>query len=110
MKDRFNREVDYLRISVTDLCNLRCVYCMPLSGVAKKEHKQIISVERIKEVVLAASKLGITKVRLTGGEPLVRNGIIEICKEIKYSTYDGEILRTLQPDSGASRKMMPFKL
>ena len=47
---------------------------MPLSGVAKKEHKQIISVERIKEVVLAASKLGITKVRLTGGEPLVRIG------------------------------------
>ena len=74
MKDRFNREVDYLRISVTDLCNLRCVYCMPVSGVAKKEHKQIISVERIKEVVLAASKLGISKVRLTGGEPLVRNG------------------------------------
>ena len=94
MKDRFNREVDYLRISVTDLCNLRCVYCMPLSGVAKKEHKQIISVERIKEVVLAASKLGITKVRLTGGEPLVRNGIIEICKEIKSISAIKELCLT----------------
>ena len=94
MKDRFNREVDYLRISVTDLCNLRCVYCMPVSGVAKKEHKQIISVERIKEVVLAASKLGISKVRLTGGEPLVRNGIIEICKEIKSISAIKELCLT----------------
>ena len=94
MKDLFNREVDYLRISVTDLCNLRCVYCMPVSGVAKKEHKQIISVERIKEVVLAASKLGISKVRLTGGEPLVRNGIIEICKEIKSISAIKELCLT----------------
>ena len=83
MKDCFNREVDYLRISVTDLCNLRCVYCMPLSGVVKKEHKDIITVERIREIVEAAAKLGVTKVRLTGGEPLVRKGIIDICKEIK---------------------------
>ena len=94
MKDSFNREVDYLRISVTDLCNLRCVYCMPSCGVCKKEHQEIISVERIKEVVLAASKLGITKVRLTGGEPLVRKGIIEICKEIKSISAIKELCLT----------------
>ena len=94
MKDSFNREVDYLRISVTDLCNLRCVYCMPSCGVCKKEHQEIISVERIKEVVLAASKLGITKVRLTGGEPLVRKGIIEICKEIKSVSAIKELCLT----------------
>ena len=82
MKDRFNREINYLRISVTDLCNLRCTYCMPEKGVCKKEHSEIISIERIEEIVKAAQKAGISKVRLTGGEPLVRKGIIEICEKI----------------------------
>ena len=82
MLDTFNREINYLRISVTDLCNLKCVYCMPEKGVVKKGHSEIISVERIKEIVEAATKVGINKVRLTGGEPLVRHGIIEICRKI----------------------------
>lgn len=83
MKDSFNREIDYLRISVTDLCNLRCVYCMPIKGVDKISHTQILTPERIKEIVEASAKLGIKKVRITGGEPLVRKGIIEIIKLIK---------------------------
>lgn len=83
MKDSFSREIDYLRISVTDLCNLRCLYCMPEKGVAKIEHDKIISPERIKEIVTKCAELGIKKVRLTGGEPLVRKGIIEIIKSIR---------------------------
>lgn len=83
MKDSFSREIDYLRISVTDLCNLRCLYCMPEKGVEKFSHSQIISPERIKEIVESATKLGIKKIRLTGGEPLVRKGIIEIIKQIR---------------------------
>ena len=67
---------------------------MPLCGVEKKEHKQIISVERIREIVLEASKLGINKVRLTGGEPLVRKGILEICKEIKSISAIKELCLT----------------
>ena len=83
MRDSFGREVNYLRISVTDLCNLRCVYCMPKNGVEKFSHSQIITPERIKEVVEAGVKLGINKIRLTGGEPLVRKGFIDIVRLIK---------------------------
>lgn len=94
MKDTFNREVDYLRISVTDLCNLRCTYCMPSFGVDKLSHERIISPERIQEIVKACSKLGIKKVRLTGGEPLVRKGIIDIIKMIKEIPEIEEICLT----------------
>ena len=94
MKDRFNREIDYLRISVTDLCNLRCVYCMPENGVEKLSHSNILSPERIKEVVETSAKLGIKKVRLTGGEPLVRHGIIDIIKMIRNIPEIKEICLT----------------
>lgn len=82
MKDNYGREIDYLRVSVTDLCNLRCTYCMPKEGVNKKCHDEIISFERIKEIVESSTKLGIKKVRITGGEPLVRKGIVKICRDI----------------------------
>ena len=82
MKDAFDREINYLRISVTDLCNLRCRYCMPENGVPKKQHSDILSVEEIETIVRAAAELGVTKVRITGGEPLVRKGILEICRRI----------------------------
>lgn len=72
LSDFFNRPINYLRISVTDRCNLRCVYCMPLEGVAPLPHGEILSYEEICLVARAASELGISKVRLTGGEPLVR--------------------------------------
>ena len=81
MKDQFDREITYLRVSVTDLCNLRCRYCMP-DGVCKKRHEDILSFEEIAEIVAAAAELGICKVRVTGGEPLVRRGCAELCRMI----------------------------
>ena len=72
LRDSFGRVIDYLRISVTDRCNLRCVYCMPPQGIQLKAHSEILTYEEIVVVVRAAAALGIRKVRLTGGEPLVR--------------------------------------
>jgi cyclic pyranopterin phosphate synthase len=83
MFDKFNRQIDYLRISVTDRCNLRCTYCMPAEGVVLKSHHDILSYEKILEVVKEAIGLGIEKVRLTGGEPLVRKGILFLVQQLK---------------------------
>ena len=82
MKDRFGRDITYLRISVTDLCNLRCKYCMPESGVESLCHSDILTLEEIVEIVKVAAKNGIKKIRLTGGDPLVRRGFVHLCKEI----------------------------
>ncbi len=82
MKDGFGRDIYYLRLSVTDLCNLRCVYCMPEKGIAKRSHSEILSVEEIEELIRASASCGIRKVRITGGEPLVRKGIVDICRRI----------------------------
>jgi cyclic pyranopterin phosphate synthase len=76
--DNFNRPISYLRVSVTDRCNLRCVYCMPPTGIPWRPHAEILRYEEIKTVVRAAAELGISKVRLTGGEPLVRLGIVNL--------------------------------
>jgi len=73
--DRFHRAITYLRVSVTDRCNLRCVYCMPEEGVQLRTHEEILRYEEIARIVRVGSELGFTKVRLTGGEPLVRPGI-----------------------------------
>jgi len=78
MFDRYNRRIHYLRVSVTDRCNLRCVYCMPESGVTLLRHEDVLSFEEIAEVVRTAVGMGIDKVRLTGGEPLVRRGVIHL--------------------------------
>ncbi|MFC1892414.1 GTP 3',8-cyclase MoaA [Chloroflexota bacterium] len=72
LSDSFQRPINYLRISVTDRCNLRCIYCMPTDGVRIMSHSDILTYEEIHQVVLAAAELGISKVRITGGEPLVR--------------------------------------
>ena len=77
MIDNHNREINYLRISVTDRCNLRCVYCMPKEGVSFLGHEDILSYEEILRIVEVTVKTGIIKVRVTGGEPLVRRGITE---------------------------------
>ncbi len=82
MKDQFEREISYLRVSVTDRCNLRCQYCMPAEGVCKLAREDVLSYEEILEIVSAAAELGITKVRVTGGEPLVRPGVPELCARI----------------------------
>jgi len=75
MLDRFNRRINYLRISVTDRCNFRCTYCMPAEGVPLKKHEEILSFDEIADVVKVGAQLGLTKIRLTGGEPLVRKDI-----------------------------------
>ena len=87
MYDRFNRKINYLRISVTDRCNLRCVYCMPEEGVQLLQHKDILSFDEITELTQVAVRKGIDKVRITGGEPLVRKGIVDLIKMI--SEIDG---------------------
>jgi len=82
MFDSYNRRINYLRISVTDRCNLRCTYCMPAEGIALMHHSDILSFEEIMEVVDASISLGVDKVRLTGGEPLVRKGIVNLVQMI----------------------------
>ena len=75
MQDQFNRTINYLRISVTDRCNLRCVYCMPPEGIQRFKHVEILSYEEIIAITTFLTEKGINKVRLTGGEPLVRRDI-----------------------------------
>jgi len=78
MTDKYGRRINYLRISVTDRCNLRCRYCMPPGGVPLLRHSDLLSYEEITEVAGEAVALGFDKVRLTGGEPLVRRGVVEL--------------------------------
>ena len=80
LSDSFQRPINYLRISVTDRCNLRCIYCMPGEGVQLMSHEDILRHEEICTVVKAAAELGIKKVRITGGEPLVRAGLPELMR------------------------------
>ena len=82
MFDRFNRDISYLRIAVTDRCNLRCTYCMPEEGIKRKARGDILSYEEIEEVMKTAVKLGFYKFRLTGGEPLVRKDIVECVRRL----------------------------
>ena len=76
--DDFGRPINYLRISITDRCNLRCIYCMPSEGVHQRDMSELLTFEEIETVVRAAAELGISKVRLTGGEPLVRLGVVDL--------------------------------
>lgn len=80
MRDQFGREIRYLRLSVTELCNLRCRYCMPEEGVCKRRHDEMLSEEEMGLAVEAAASLGVRKVRITGGEPLVKPNILSICR------------------------------
>ena len=80
MTDQYGRKITYLRMSVTELCNLRCRYCMPEEGVCKKDHTQMLTEDEMITAVEAAASLGITKLRITGGEPLVKKNIVSICR------------------------------
>jgi cyclic pyranopterin phosphate synthase len=87
--DRYNRNISYLRISVTDRCNLRCIYCMPEQGIQLVHHKDILTFDEIRDFTRVAVEGGVTKVRITGGEPLVRKGIttlVRMLAEIKEIT------------------------
>ncbi len=83
MYDSFNRKIDYLRISVTDRCNLRCIYCMPEGGILPLTHDDILRYEEIAAIIRASVELGIDKFRITGGEPLVRKGLVEFIEGLK---------------------------
>ena len=87
MIDNYGRNINYMRISVTELCNLRCRYCMPEEGIAKRPHEEMMTFEEIVAAARAAASLGIKKIRITGGEPLVKRGIVGLCREI--SAIDG---------------------
>ncbi len=84
--DSFGRRIDYLRISVTDRCNLRCIYCMPPEGVPWRDPEDILTFEEIETFAAAAVGEGISKIRLTGGEPLVRLGIVEHVRRLRAIT------------------------
>ena len=80
MLDSFAREITYLRISITDRCNYRCRYCMPEEGVEKRAHGDICSLEELRDMAAAAVRCGVKKIRVTGGEPLVRRGAVDFCR------------------------------
>lgn len=82
MIDKYGRQIDYMRISVTELCNLRCRYCMPEEGIVKRNHEEMMTAEETIDAVKAAVSLGVKKIRVTGGEPLVKRGIVELCENI----------------------------
>ena len=82
MIDKHGRNISYLRISLTDKCNLRCRYCMPEEGVCKRDHREMMTEEELITAVKVAASLGITKIRLTGGEPLVKRNIVSICRKV----------------------------
>ena len=100
MKDKYGREIDYLRISLTDKCNLRCIYCMEEKDNSFLEEEKLLTREEIKRLAELFSKVGIKKVRLTGGEPLVRKDILDIMKDLNsiegieeiYITTNGILL------------------
>lgn len=80
MTDTYGRTISYLRLSVTERCNLRCRYCMPETGICKKRHEEMLTEEEMIQAVTAAAALGVRKLRLTGGEPLVKKNIVSICR------------------------------
>lgn len=83
MKDSHGRVIDYLRISLTDRCNFRCIYCMPEEGVCMMGHDEILRIEEIEAIARVATRIGIRSVRLTGGEPLVRKGVVDLVAALK---------------------------
>jgi len=114
MLDSFGRNITYMRISVTELCNLRCRYCMPEEGVCKKAHEDMLTEDELLDAVRAAASLGITKLRVTGGEPLVKKNILSICRRAAAVpgirelciTTNGTLLPTLAKplrEAGVSR-------
>ena len=80
MIDSYGRKITYLRLSVTELCNLRCRYCMPAEGICKHSHAETLTEDEMIQAVEVAAELGVTKLRITGGEPLVKKNIVSICR------------------------------
>lgn len=110
MKDSFGREIKYMRISLTDKCNYRCKYCMPSEGIPDIGHDKILRYEDIERIARAAVDLGISKFRLTGGEPLVRKGVVDFVRKMKNieglreltMTTNGSLLADMAEDLAAA--------
>lgn len=94
MLDRFNREISYLRISITNTCNLRCTYCVPEGFVFNERENNLLSFDEIIKIVKAGSEIGIKKIRLTGGEPLLRKGVEQLVYGIKQVKGINELTMT----------------
>ena len=94
MIDNYGRKIDYMRISITDRCNLRCVYCMPESGVESIPHHEILSYDEILRVCQIVATLGIKKIKITGGEPLVRKDVASLVENIKNVSGIDEVTLT----------------
>lgn len=119
LTDRFGRPITYLRISVTDRCNLRCVYCLPETGVEWQPRETQLSAEEIARITEAAAHGGVTRIRLTGGEPLVRPDILEIVRhlasipgieEVSLTTNAMLLARLAQPLASAGLKRVNISL
>ena len=119
LTDRFGRSITYLRISVTDRCNLRCVYCLPETGVEWQPRESQLSAEEIARITEAAAHGGVTRIRLTGGEPLVRPDILEIVRhlasipgieEVSLTTNAMLLARLAQPLASAGLKRVNISL
>lgn len=82
MQDSYGRLIDYLRLSITDRCNLRCRYCMPEEGVPPLRHEDVLSYEELLRIARVAVRLGVRKIRITGGEPLVRRGVVDFIQQL----------------------------
>lgn len=83
MKDQYGRQINYMRVSVTDRCNLRCIYCMPEEGIKQVSHQDILTYDEIVQIVNAAAAVGITRIKLTGGEPLVRKNLAGLVEALR---------------------------
>jgi len=83
MRDSYGRKIDYLRLSITDRCNLRCVYCMPEDGVIQTSHNAVLSYDEILRVCGIMADMGFRKIKVTGGEPLARKGVASLIRELK---------------------------
>jgi len=94
MKDKHDRQINYMRVSLTERCNLRCRYCMPEDGIVKKSHDDMLTEDEVINAVRAAASLGIRKIRYTGGEPLIKKNIVEICKRTSETEGIEEICIT----------------
>jgi len=94
LHDNFGRTIEYLRLSVTDRCNLRCRYCMPAEGIDPIKHKDVLSYEELLRAVSIAVRCGVHKIRVTGGEPLVRKGLVGFIRDMAGISSEVEITLT----------------
>ena len=83
MKDQYGRKIEYARLSITDRCNLRCRYCMPANGAEPMPYSEVLSYEELLRIAAALARLGVRKIRVTGGEPLVRHGVADFIRQLK---------------------------